>query len=335
MHFEKVHILIFLWIVPLLILFYVGSFKSRDRLLRTFCSEPTLLPRLLCGVRRKRQGIKAALLVAVVALSLLALARPRWGFQWEEVKRRGVDIVVAVDLSQSMMATDVDPNRLERAKREIQDLLAMLKGDRIGLVAFAGSSFIQCPLTLDYAAFNIFLDGLAPDLIPVPGTAVARAIETSISAFDPKLHTSKAVILITDGEDHGGDPLAAAKKAKEMGIKLFTIGIGNREGAPIPLAGPGGGFKKDRSGDLVLTRLDEETLKKIALTTGGAYVHSVTGDMDLQSIYVKGIREGMEQTELATSRKKRWMERFQWPLLAAVFVLLVEGFLREGEREQA
>ncbi len=335
MHFENIQILILLWIVPLLILFYVGSFKSRDRLLRTFCSEPTLLPRLLCGVRRKRQGIKAALLVAVVTLSILALARPRWGFQWEEVKRRGVDIVVAVDLSQSMMASDVDPNRLERAKREIQDLLTMLQGDRIGLVAFAGSSFIQCPLTLDYGAFNIFLDGLAPDLIPVPGTAVARAIETSLSAFDPKLRTSKAVILITDGEDHAGDPLAAARKAKKAGVKIFTIGIGKRAGAPIPLAGPGGGFKKDRSGDLVLTRLDEETLKKIALTTGGAYVHSVTGDMDLQSIYLKGIREGMEQTELATSRKKRWMERFQWPLLAAVFVLLVEGFLREGEREQA
>jgi len=334
MHFENIQILILLWIIPLLILFYIWSFKSRDRLLRTFCSEPSLLPRLLRGVSRNRQKIKAALLISVVALSILALARPRWGFQWEEVKRRGVDVVVAVDLSQSMMATDVDPNRLERAKREIQDLLAMLQGDRIGLVAFAGSSFIQCPLTLDYGAFNIFLDGLAPDLIPVPGTAVARAIETSISAFDPKQRTSKAVILITDGEDHGGDPLAAAQKAKDAGVKLFTIGIGKREGAPIPVAGPAGGFKKDRTGDLILTRLDEETLKKIALTTGGAYVHSVTGDMDLQSIYLKGIRKGMEQTELATSRKKRWMERFQWPLLAGLLLLIIEGFLREGRREE-
>ncbi|NOY53388.1 MAG: VWA domain-containing protein [Deltaproteobacteria bacterium] len=274
-------------------------------------------------------------MVVAIALSIVALARPRWGFRWEEIRRRGVDIVVALDVSQSMMATDVDPNRLERAKRKIQDLLTMLRGDRIGLVAFAGSSFIQCPLTLDYGAFRIFLDGLSPDLIPVPGTAVARAIETSLTAFDPKLRTSKAIILITDGEDHGGNPLSAAKKAKEAGVKIFTIGIGKREGAPIPLAGPGGGFKKDHSGNLILTRLDEETLKKIALTTGGAYVHSVTGDMDLQSIYLKGIRMGMKQTELATRRKKRWTERFEWPLMAAVFLLIAEGFLREGGREEA
>jgi len=335
MHFKNAQLLLLLWLVPLLGLFYLWSFKSRDRCLRTFCNNPALLPRLLHGVHRKRQRMKAALIVVAIALSIVALARPRWGFRWEEIRRRGVDIVVALDVSQSMMATDVDPNRLERAKRKIQDLLTMLRGDRIGLVAFAGSSFIQCPLTLDYGAFRIFLDGLSPDLIPVPGTAVARAIETSLTAFDPKLRTSKAIILITDGEDHGGNPLSAAKKAKEAGVKIFTIGIGKREGAPIPLAGPGGGFKKDHSGNLILTRLDEETLKKIALTTGGAYVHSVTGDMDLQSIYLKGIRMGMKQTELATRRKKRWTERFEWPLMAAVFLLIAEGFLREGGREEA
>jgi Ca-activated chloride channel family protein len=334
MNFENVQILILLWILPVMAFFYLWAFRKKERLLHIFCAQPSLLTGLLPGFSRKKQVAKAALLIAVIGCALLALARPRWGFQWQEVKRKGIDIIVAVDLSQSMMATDVDPSRLERAKREITDLLRMLRGDRIGLVAFAGSSFIQCPLTLDYNAFGIFLDALSPDLIPVPGTAIAQAIETSLSAFDPKQRTSKAIILITDGEDHVGNPIAAAKKAKEEGVRIFTIGIGSSEGAPIPLPGPEGGFKKDRQGNLILTRLDEATLEKIALTTGGAYVHSVTGDMDLQSIYLKGIRKGMKQTELATSRQKKWRERFQWPLFLAVLFLTIEGFLRETRVEE-
>jgi Ca-activated chloride channel family protein len=334
MQFGNLNILVFLWLIPGLGLFYFFSFRRKDLLLRTFCADGSLLQRLLHGVSRGRQVAKAVLIVAAIGLALVALARPRWGFRWEEVKRKGVEIVVALDVSQSMMARDVDPNRLERAKREVTDLVRMLQGDKVGLVAFAGSSFIECPLTLDYGAFSLFLDALSPDLIPVPGTALAGALRTSLSAFDKSANTSRAVIMITDGEDHEGDAVKAAEEAKEQGVKIFTIGIGSREGAPVPLQDGSGGFKKDSHGGLVLSKLDEGILEQIALTTGGKFVHSVTGDMDLKTIYLQGIRKEMEGREFASTRIKKWKERFQWPLFAAVLCLIAEAMLRETRREE-
>jgi Ca-activated chloride channel family protein len=334
MQFGNLNILVLLWLIPGLGLFYFFSFRRKDLLLRTFCADGSLLQRLLRGVSRKRQVAKAALIVAAIGLALVALARPLWGFRWEEVKRKGVEIVVAVDVSQSMMARDVDPNRLERAKREVTDLVRMLQGDKVGLVAFAGSSFIECPLTLDYGAFSLFLDALSPDLIPVPGTALAGALRTSLSAFDKSADTSRAVIMITDGEDHEGDAVKVAEEAKEQGVKIFTIGIGSREGAPVPLQDGSGGFKKDNHGALVLSKLDAGILEQIALTTGGKFVHSLTGDMDLKAIYLQGIRKDMEGREFASTRIKKWKERFQWPLFAAILCLIAEALLRETRREE-
>lgn len=333
MQFGNLKILISLWLIPALVLFHFWSFRKKDLLLATFCPGGSLLRRLLSSVSRRRQIAKAALIITAVGLALIALARPQWGFQWEEVKRKGVEIVVAVDVSQSMLARDVDPNRLERAKREVTDLVRMLQGDKIGLVAFAGSSFIECPLTLDYGAFSIFLDALSSALIPVPGTAVAEALRTSLTAFTKNTNISKAVILITDGEDHEGNILQVADEARKEGVKIFTIGIGSTEGAPVPLAGTSGGFKKDNEGGLILSRLDQGMLKKIALTTGGRYVHSITGKMDLKAIYMDGIRNEMASRELGSTRTKKWKERFQWPLLAAILCLVVEGLL-EGTRKE-
>ena len=334
MQFGNLNILIFLWLIPLLGLFFFWSFRKKDFLLATFCPERSLLPRLLRSVSRRKQTAKAALIIVGVGLAIIALFRPQWGFEWEEVKRKGVEIVVAVDVSQSMLARDVDPNRLERAKREVTDLVRMLQGDKIGLVAFAGSSFIECPLTLDYGALSIFLDALSPDLIPVPGTAVAEALRTSLVAFTKDTNTSKAVILITDGEDHEGNILPVVDEARKEEVKIFAIGIGSAEGAPIPLAGPSGGFKKDSEGRLVLSRLDQGTLEKIAVTTGGRYVHSVTGEMDLNAIYRDGIRHEMAARELGSTRTKKWKERFQWPLLAAILCLVVEGLLKGTRKEE-
>ncbi len=322
-----------LWLVPALAAFHIYAFRKKSALLRRFAS-PEMLARLTSGVSRPRQALKAALVTLGLTAALLALAEIRWGFTWEEVQRRGVDIVVALDVSDSMLVEDAESggrlSRLERAKREITDLLQLLEGDRIGLVAFAGTAFVECPLTLDYGAAEIFLETIDTDLIPVKGTALGAAIRTSLEAFEGGSHPSRAVILITDGEDHSGEALEAAREARTAGVRIFTIGIGRDEGAPIPA--PGGGFRRDRSGEIVLSRLDEPTLQKIALDTGGKYVRSVTGDVDLEQIYSQGIKATLEDQELGSKRRQRWEERFQWLLAIALLALMLETLVGDRPR---
>ncbi len=325
-----------LWLLPAVTLFYVYSFRSKTRIMQRFASSGMLL-RIASGVSRPRQILKASLIVVAIAFTVLALSEPKYGFNWEEVKRQGVDIVVALDVSDSMLVEDVEAagklNRLERAKREVTDLLRLLEGDRVGLVAFAGTAFLECPLTLDYAAAEIFLDDIDTDLIPVKGTAIGDALRTSLKAFEGSAEDSRAIIVITDGEDHSGDALTAAEQAKVQNVRVFTIGIGRDEGAPIPT--PGGGFRKDRNGTMVLSKLDETTLQKIALTTGGSYVRSVTGDVDLEKIYSEGIKATLEDQELASKRRQRWEERYQWVLALALLLLTLEPFINERRRRFA
>jgi Ca-activated chloride channel family protein len=334
MNFAALEYLYLLWILPAMVLLAVYSFRKKDQLLRLF-ADAELWERLMPDVHRRRQISKFLLLLAAVSLLLTAFLRPRWGFHWEEVKRRGVDLIVAIDVSESMLAEDVKPNRLERAKREITDLVEMLQGDRIGLIAFAGAAFLECPLTLDYGSFRIFLDYLDTELIPVPGTAVGEAIQTAIRSFSAERRASKALILITDGEDHPGEAETAAQAAKEKGIRVFTIGIGSEQGAPIPLRGGTGDFKKDRKGQVVMSKLRETALQKIALSTGGSYVRSVSGDMDLKKIYEEEIRGKMEAGELKSTKKRRWEERFQWFLFGSILLFTIEAILSDRKRLSA
>ena len=334
MNFAALECLYLLWILPAMLLLAVYSFRKKDQLLRLF-ADTELWDRLMPDVHRRRQTFKFLLLLAAVALLLTSLLRPRWGFHWEEIKRKGVDLIVAIDVSESMLAEDIQPNRLERAKREITDLVGMLQGDRVGLVAFAGAAFLECPLTLDYGAFRIFLDYLDTELIPVPGTAVGEAIQTAIRSFSTERRASKAIILITDGEDHPGEAEKAAEAAKEKGIRIFTIGIGSEDGAPIPLRGGKGDFKKDRKGQVVMSKLQETALQKIALATGGSYVRSVSGDMDLKKIYEGEIRGKMEAGELKSTKKRRWEERFQWFLFGSILLLALESILPDRKRSPA
>jgi Ca-activated chloride channel homolog len=322
-----------LWLVPALLVFYIYAFRTRTRLLQRFASS-AMLERLTAGLSRPRQYFKAALILVALLACVLALAEPKYGFTWEEVERKGVDIVVALDVSDSMLVEDAESggklSRLERAKREITDLLRLLEGDRVGLVAFAGTAFLECPLTLDYGAAEVFLGAIDTDLIPLKGTALGEAIHTSLKAFEGAEHDSKAIILITDGEDHGGNALRVAEEAKEAGVRIFTIGIGRDEGAPIPT--PSGGFRRDRRGEMILSRLDETTLKRIALETGGRYVRSVTGDVDLEQIYLQGIKATLEDQELGSRRRQRWEERFQWVLGLAILALMLEPMIAERVR---
>jgi Ca-activated chloride channel family protein len=321
MKFLHIEMLLLIWAVPLLGLACYYGARKRRKVLEAFAHARTrggLVPAGMAGRRR----LKVILLLCAAALIVTALAGPQYGFRWQEVEQRGVDLIIALDVSRSMLAEDMQPTRLDRAKREIFDLLTMLQGDRVGLVAFSGTAFLQCPLTVDYQAFYLFLDVLTPDYLPVGGSDLAAAITTSIEAFDPASQAEKAVILITDGENTGsGDPLQAAEAAQKAGIKLFAIGVGAAEGVPIPAQG--GGFKKDAAGQIILSRLDESLLSRMAVLSGGAYVRSVAGDMDLEAIYHNQIKAEMEAAVTQSGRKQVWADRFQWPLALAVVLLLI------------
>ena len=317
-----------LWLLPILGTFFVWSFRRRRQLLKSFASAE-LLARLGGSGGSAQRVMKAVLIVLAASLLLFSLSELMVGFEWEEVQRRGVDVVIALDTSDSMLVRDVeargDLSRLERAKREIQDLLSLMEGDRVALVAFAGTSFLELPLTLDYSAAALFLGAIDNEIIPVKGTSLGSAVRTALEAFESSSSESRALILITDGEDHDGDAMEAAALAAEQGVRIFPIGIGREEGAPIPR--PGGGFRRDDQGEIILSRLDEPTLQRLALETGGRYVRSVTGDMDLEQIYQQGIKASLEDRDLESGRRQRWKGRFQWLLLAAIVVLMIESLL--------
>ena len=316
------------WCLVPLIFFMVWGMRKKQQLILKFCGNPLLSKLVHPGVE-KRHRSKAIFVVLAILFLILALTRPRWGYQWEDLHQRGVDVIVALDVSSSMMAEDIKPNRLERAKRKISDLLDMMEGDRIGLVAFAGTSFVQCPLTLDYGAARLFLSAIDTQLIPLQGTALGNAIKTSVKAFRTQEKKSKALILITDGEDQTGKAISAAKLAGDQGVKIYTIGIGGEIGAPLPNLSGAGGFRKNQQGEVILSKLDETTLQQIALETGGSYVRSVTGDIDLKTIYKDQIKKHIEKKELKSERRKIWQERFQWFIFIALICLVAETCLSE------
>jgi Ca-activated chloride channel family protein len=316
-----------LWLsalLPLAAAFFAWALRQRRTALQRF-AEARLLATIVPELDERRQLWRAVARVATLALLVVALAGPQWGFHWEEVRREGVDIIIALDTSRSMLADDIKPNRLARAKLAIEDLLKQLRGDRVGLVAFAGSAFVQCPLTLDYQAFTESLRATQVGIIPRGGTALADAIRVSLQAFEAHQSKHEALILITDGEDHEGQVSEATKEAAERGIKIYTVGIGTTEGELIPAA-ERGGFLKDRRGNVVKSRLDDATLKDIATTTGGAYVHGDGHTVGLDEIYRTYVAK-MDTRELQSAMQKRFEERFQWPLLLAVALLAAEPLL--------
>ncbi|WP_373498244.1 VWA domain-containing protein, partial [Desulfococcus sp.] len=323
MKIVRIEMLFLIWALPVLLLFFLYGMHRRRGILHRFASEKGQ-GAIVAGTSHGPRWLKAALVLASLFWAAVALSGPQYGFRWQEIERKGIDIIIALDCSRSMLARDISPTRLDRAKREVYDLLGLLQGDRIGLVAFAGTAFLQCPLTLDYGAFHLFLESLAPESLPVGGSDISAAVAASQSAFDARGSREKAVILITDGEDTGvsGDPLKAAEAARSAGVTLFCIGVGTREG--VPVNDPGGGFLKDRAGKIVVSRLAEETLRQMTAATGGTYVASTAGDMDLDAIYTRDIRGRMEMETLQGGRKQVWEDRYQWALFLAVAALMAE-----------
>ena len=320
----------FLLVLPVLFVLYVWSFRKRRQALQRFGAGP-LMEKLTQATSWTRQTVKAALLLAAFLFLILALVQPRFGMRLEMVTRRGVDVVVVLDTSLSMMAEDMPPSRLLRARLEIESLIDRLEGDRIGLVAFSGQSFVLCPLTLDYGAAKLFLDSIHTGLIPTQGTAIAQAVRTATDAFGSDEQKYKALVLITDGEDHAGESVEAARAAADAGVRIFAVGIGTQEGELIPISKDGRTeFLKDRDGNIVKTRLDEATLVEMARLTGGGYVRSQRGHVGLDEVYQQISR--MEERELGSHKLSQYKHRYQWPLGVAVLLIILESLMSDRRR---
>lgn len=330
--FHDTYYLYLLWLIPIFIVFYVFVFKWKTKALKRF-GNLELLSKLTASTSRKRQIIKITLIIASILFIILSIGRPQIGTKLEDVKREGVDILISLDVSLSMMAEDIKPNRLEKAKHAVNRLIDLLEGDRVGLIAFSGDAFVQCPLTLDYGAAKLFLDIMNPNSIPTPGTAISKAILLAAKTFEQRERKHKVLILITDGEDHEEDPLKAAEAAEKEGIIIYTVGVGSPKGVPIPVQNDKGysaGFKKDRQGEVVTSKLDEITLEKIALQTNGKYYRATGSEDELNKIYEDVSK--LEKKELASKKFSQYEDRFQYLLIFAIILLALEIIIPERRK---
>ncbi len=326
----------FLGFIAILVLaiFAYWSARKKKRLLGIFADQK-LLSGLIRNFSARRRRYKTTFFFLALVILVLAMARPQFGTHMQLVKREGQDVMLVIDVSNSMLAEDMRPNRLERAKQEVRGLLDRLQGDRVGIVAFAGAAFVQCPLTLDYSAARLFLDIIDVDLIPQPGTNLPEAIKVATKAFNIQERKHKVMIIITDGEDFGKGLDDAVEQAKLAGVRIYTIGIGRPDGEPIPIRNSRGemvGYKKDRNGELILTRLDEVTLKQVATATGGKYYHASAGEIALDDIYADISQ--MEKKELEERLMTQYEDRFQYILPLAIILLVADVMISERRRSR-
>ncbi len=332
MHFARIEYLSFLWTIPILGVFLMIMVRARRRRLERFVS-PTLAPQLTEDFSRKKVFLRVLLLLLFFVFSIIALARPQWGTKLETLRRRGVDIIVGLDTSYSMNTEDVAPNRLAKAKSEVRALLERLGGDRIGVVTFAGSALVACPLTLDYGAAGLFLDAANTEVIPDPGTSLAAAIETATSAFIAKERKYKVLILLTDGEDLEGQVDAAVDKAKDAGVIIYTVGIGTPQGSPIPVRDQKGDiveYRKDPNGQVVISTLDERSLAEIAARTGGRYFRATTSENEMDALYDDVSQ--LEKKDLESRLYQNFEDQFQYPLIVALLCLAGEAWISERRK---
>ena len=333
MHFENSQLL---WltalIVPLLGLFFWWAWRRRARLLTQFI-HAKLADQLTLGLSHGRRLAKLGLLLVITTLLMLALARPKLDYEWQETEMRSLDILVGVDTSRSMLATDQSPNRIERAKLAVLDLMRLAKRDRLGLIAFSGTAFLQCPLTIDRNAFVQSVNSLSTDIIPQGGTALGEAINEAIRAFEKEEDNHKVLVLMTDGEDHEEGIAGAIQKANDIGMKVFTIGLGSAEGELIQVRNPQTGkldFLKDDGGNVVKSRLNESLLRQLSTDTGAFYL-PMQGADTIERLYASGLA-GLTPSRVENQMTKRYIERFQWPLGFAILLLFIEILLPEVYR---
>ncbi|RKX31775.1 MAG: hypothetical protein DRP22_03295 [Verrucomicrobia bacterium] len=334
MHWAHPERLVWLWIVPLLIPFLAwGLATHRRRLERLIHSQ--LHRCVIPGYSHARRRTGNLSWLLAVTLLLLSLAQPQWGFHWQKVEHKGLNILIALDVSKSMLAQDFKPTRLQQAKWGIKDLVKSLQGDRIGLLLFAGASHLACPLTFDYDAFMMLLDDASVSSIPRGGTAIERALRHAIRIFQKdQSGADRVLILITDGEDHEGSPSSCIPELKKLRIKLFAVGVGTPEGELISVTDRHGNtsYLKDRHGNVVKSRLHEDILETLALETGGVYVRAVPGDLGLTRLYEQRLGK-LHKGRIKSRRVRIYHDRYQIFVAAALMLLAVEAW-SAGRRNQ-
>ncbi len=317
-HTEYFYLLL---LVPLMVVLFEYCLAQRKRRLARVGTS-TAIARLAPEASVKRARWKFWLLVLAVVAIVLALARPQFGSKLKEVEREGVEIMVAIDVSNSMLANDFEPSRLERTKYAVGRVIEGLSEDKIGIIVFAGDAYVQLPITADYLTAKNFVQQISPSQVTKQGTAIGTAIDMAIGSFSSQSGSSRVLVLVTDGENHEDDALVAAERAAQQGITIYTIGIGTPEGAPIRI---GDDFIRDSEGEIVVSKLDEEGLQKIALTTGGAYVRASSQSVGLDEII--GLINQTEKAKFETEVFEEYDEQFVLPVVVALVLLVLEFFV--------
>ncbi len=320
-----------LLVIPVFVVLFILSRLNRLRSLRLF-GDRALIAQLMPSVSGNRPFIKFTLWMLALAFIIGALAQPQFGSKLVTSKRKGVELIIALDVSNSMMAEDIKPNRLERAKRAIAKLTERLRNDKIGLIVFAGQAYVQLPITTDYVSAKLFLDAINTSIVPVQGTAIGAAIQMAMKSFTPEFTGSKAVIVITDGENHEDDAVGAAKEAQEKKIIVHTIGMGLPQGAPIPVGGTGSrDFLKDKQNNIVVTKLDENMLTQIATAGGGTYIRANNAEVGLNNLFNE--IEKMEKSELNSRDYSEYNDQFPLFILLALILILIDFMILDRKNK--
>ncbi|GJQ61935.1 MAG: membrane protein [Melioribacteraceae bacterium] len=325
--FAHIEYLNLLYLIPVLAVLIWYANTRQVKLMNRFANKA--LHKVLSPFRSTTKlWTKSVLTLMTVTLLIFALANPQVGAKIEEVKQVGIDVFIILDVSLSMTAEDIKPSRLEKAKFEISKLINRLRGDRIGLIVFSGNAYVQFPLTTDYAAANLFLSAVDVSSVPQPGTAIGPALQLAMSSFPEESQAKRAMVVITDGEDHEGDLNAVIQDANEKEIAIYAIGLGSPSGVPIPLYSASGqqkGYKKDRQGNVVLTKLDETTLQELTRQGNGSYYRATNSSDELEKIYNDLSR--IEETEYGATRVTEYEDRYYWFLIPAFLILLSETLI--------
>ena len=327
--FANSELLYLLLLIPVLVILYSIYIRMQKKALSRF-SDPGFFDKLMPLRSLPRNHVKFILFTLALISLIIAIARPQFGSRLEEVKREGIEMIIALDVSRSMLAEDIKPNRLVRAKQAITNLVNRMQSDKIGMIVFAGDAYIQLPITTDYISAKLFLENISPGIVSKQGTAIGSAIELGMKSFTQDAEADKVIVIISDGENHEGDAIKAAEQAAEKGIMVYTIGMGSREGTPIPVIGPSGylqGFLKDRSGQTVMSKMDPKMLNQIAQAGNGEFYRATTSNVGLNKLY--GELNQLQKSEIETKTFSEYDDQFEYFIAFSFLLLLLDILLLE------